>query len=248
LLWQERVSAWFADQVLTVNQPLKDNVLVQQHGLREASIAVVANFADEELFRLRRPAPQPGVLRLVFHGTILERYGLRSAMHGIAGMKHRQALRCKIIGEGDFSTELTALIQSLGLAGIVDFDNHMYPLSEIPALLANCDVGLVPMDVSSITDYALPLKLCEYTALGMPSVTVRNKAIDHYFSDGACMFFDLNQPQSLSDLLDELIERPELLEQHRQRTLALRDTLSWKHEKRKYIELLRQLSVRSLPA
>ena len=33
LLLQERLSAWFADQIITVHDPVKDLVLVKQHGL-----------------------------------------------------------------------------------------------------------------------------------------------------------------------------------------------------------------------
>jgi glycosyltransferase involved in cell wall biosynthesis len=242
LLWQERASAWFADRVITVNEPLREQVLVKQHGIDASKISVVANFADEEIFRLRHVSAQPGRLRLVFHGTILERYGLRGALLGIASMKHKYAVHFKIIGEGDFSESLKTLIGSLGLQDIVDFDNQMHPLVRIPSLLADRDVGVVPMDVSSITDYALPLKLCEYTALGMPCVTVHNKAIDHYFGDDTCMHFDLQQPATLSRVLDELVEQPQLLEDYRRRVVALRDRLAWDNEKRKYVQLLRELA------
>ena len=53
LLWEERISASFADQVLTVHDPVKDHVLVKQHHLPPESIEVIANFADDELFTLR---------------------------------------------------------------------------------------------------------------------------------------------------------------------------------------------------
>ena len=53
LLWEERISASFADQVLTVHDPVKDHVLVKQHRMPPASIEVIANFADDELFTLR---------------------------------------------------------------------------------------------------------------------------------------------------------------------------------------------------
>src|SRR5262245_13605338 len=92
LLLEERISASFADRVLTVHDPVKDHVLVRQHHLRPESIQVVANFADDELFRLRAPTPGDGRLRLAFHGTILERYGLADAIRALAGMQHRDRI------------------------------------------------------------------------------------------------------------------------------------------------------------
>ena len=63
----------------------------------------------------------------------------------------------------------------------MQFDNRMYPVEEIPRMLADCNLGLVPLEISSITNYALPLKLLEYLSMGIPSITVRNAAIGYYF-------------------------------------------------------------------
>jgi glycosyltransferase involved in cell wall biosynthesis len=242
LLWQERASAWFADQVITVQEPVKQYVLVAKHGLLSTSIEVIANFADDKLFPLRQAVRREGPLRLVFHGTILERYGLGIAMRAIAAMRHRDAIRVRIIGEGDYSEELKALINRLGLDGIVDFRNKMFPLHDIPAMLADCDVGLVPLEISSITNFAMPLKLLEYTSLGMPCVTVRNTAICHYFSEQDSIFYDPAQPETFTTALDSLIEQPEVLEQCTQRVLALRTRLVWSQEQQRYMHLLQRLA------
>jgi len=241
LLWQERLSAAFADQVLTVHDPVKEYVLVRQHGLPAHSIEVIANFPDDELFSLRKPPQPDGRLRLVFHGSILERYGLRNAMLALAGMHHRDRITVRIIGEGDFSGQLEQLIDSLGLGDIVQFDNRMYPLHQIPALLADCNLGLVPLEISSITNYALPLKLLEYLALGIPSVTVRNAAVGHYFGEDDCLFYEPNDVESLRILLDRLVVEPDLLSHYQRRAVALRSKFLWSNEKQKYIAVLRRL-------
>jgi glycosyltransferase involved in cell wall biosynthesis len=242
LLWQERISAAFADQVLTVHDPVKDYVLVGQHGLSADAIRVIANFADDQLFSYRDCGLDDGRLRLVFHGSILERYGLRTAMLALAKMRHKDRITVRIIGEGDFSKELEQLIQSLCLGGIVHFDKRMYPLHEIPGILADFNLGLVPLEISSITHYALPLKLLEYLSLGIPSVTVRNAAIGYYFGDDDCLFFDPDVPESLTEILDRLIEHPEVLQRYRQRAAALREKFLWSRERQKYIALLHELT------
>ena len=247
LLWQEKLSIAFADQVLTVHEPLKEYVLVKQHEVPAKAIEVISNFPDDELFALRPAPPQDGMLHLVFHGTILERYGLGNAMKALAGMRRKDRVRVKIIGEGDFSGQLKELISSLGLESIVEFDNRMYPLEKIPAMLVDCNLGLVPLDISSITKYALPLKLLEYLAIGLPSVTVRNVAIGYYFEEGDCMFYNPDDPDTLRTLLDKLAESPEHLEYYRQRALALRDKFLWSTEKLKYIATLRRLTEGAAP-
>ncbi len=242
LLWQERLSAWFSDRVLTVHEPLKDYILVAQHGLRAESVEVIANFPDDQLFSPIEAVPSGDVLRLVFHGSILERYGLRDAMTALAGMRYRERIRVRIIGEGDFSEPLKELIQKLDLSDVVEFDNRMYPLDQIPARLADCHLGLVPLEISSITQYALPLKLLEYLSMGIPSITVRNAAIGYYFGEDDCFFYEPNSVESLKAVLEKVASDPALVLAHRARALTLREKFLWSREKRKYADLLNSLS------
>jgi glycosyltransferase involved in cell wall biosynthesis len=240
LLWQERLSAWYCSRVITVHHPVKDGILTK-HGLTPDSIEVIANFTDQELFPLRTSFTLNHKIRFVFHGTILERSGLRMLMNALTRVHYQDRVSVRIIGEGDFSDALKEMIRSMQLSHVVDFDNRSYPAHSISEHLVDCDVGLVPLEISSVTDYALPLKLLEYISLGLPVVSVRNKAISYYFGEDDCIFFDWNDPQSLSTALDRIVENPELLGRYRERSVALRDRFSWAGEKRKYVALLHQL-------
>ena len=240
LLWQERLSAWYCSRVITVHHPVKDGILTK-HGLTADSIEVIANFADQELFPLRQSFTLNHKIRFVFHGTILERSGLTMLMNALTRVHHQDRVLVKIIGEGDFSDTLKEMIRSMQLSHIVDFDNRSYPAHSISTHLDDCDVGLVPLEISSVTNYALPLKLLEYISLGLPVVSVRNSAIAYYFGEDDCIFFEWNDPQSLSAALDRIVENPELLCRYRKRSVALRDRFSWAGEKRKYVALLEDL-------
>lgn len=241
LLWQERLSAAFCDQVITVHDPVKHGIL-EKHGLAASSIAVVANFPDENVFPVQ-PAPVfDGTVRLIFHGTILERSGLRTLIEGVAGARHKDKVAVRIIGEGDFSGALREMVERLELTHIVEFDNHSYPVREIPERIRDCNLGIVPLTMSSITNYALPLKLLEYISMGLPVMSIRNSAICYYLNEEDCIFFDADRPASLSAALDRVIESPEILQRQRARSLALRKRFSWTPEKAKYINLVQKLA------
>ncbi|HXC61978.1 MAG TPA: glycosyltransferase family 4 protein, partial [Nitrospiria bacterium] len=241
LLLQERLSAAFCNRVITVHHPVKEGILIK-HGLAPESIEVIANFADDKLFSPQKSFSLDGKIRLVFHGTILERSGLRMLINSLARVRHKDRITLRIIGEGDFSQPLKQMIQSLGLGDIVDFDNRSYPVHSIPERIADCNVGIVPLEISSVTNYALPLKLVEYISMGLPVIAVRNEAISYYLKEEDCIFFDWNDPNSLSAALDRIAENPETLVHYRERSLALRDGFSWSGEKRKYVALLRELT------
>jgi glycosyltransferase involved in cell wall biosynthesis len=243
LLWQELLSARYADRVVTVHDPVKEGVLVK-HGLPGESIQVIANFPDGDLFACRGTYQVNGQVRLAFHGTILERAGIRNLVIALSRVRHRESIRAKIIGEGDFSAELRRLIHDHALEDVVEFDNHSYPVHEIPGRIEDCNVGVVPLEISSVTNHALPLKLLEYISMGLPVVTVRSAAICHYFREDDCLFYDWDDIDSLRDLLDTVAAEPQLLEHYHRRGVALRDKFSWSTEREKYIALLKDLAQR----
>jgi glycosyltransferase involved in cell wall biosynthesis len=118
----------------------------------------------------------------------------------------------------------------------------VYPLDQIPRVLADCHVGLVTLDLTPIADVALPLKLIEYTCLGLPSVTVTSTAISHYLRPDECMRYPTGDASALARVLDDIAENPGRLDGYRQRLAGARERMSWSREKQKYVELLQQLS------
>lgn len=76
----------------------------------------------------------------------------------------------------------------------------------------------------------------------MPSVTVRNAAIDYYFGEDDCLFFEPENPESLCAVLDRLAENPDLLSAYQRRAVVLREKFLWRDEKQKYIALLLKLT------
>lgn len=241
LRWQELLSARFADRILTVSEPLKRHILMG-HGVPEESIDVIANFADDQLFRVREGYSINGKLRLVFHGTILERYGLGDLLKALSKVRNRDKLAVRFIGEGDFAPQLKKMITSLGIGDFVEFDNQVYPLEEIPGLIADFNLGLVPLETSSILNYALPVKMLEYISMGIPVVTVRTAAVGYYFSENDCLFYVPDDPESLPRLLDRVAENPNLVMQYHKRAAAIREHFLWSDEKRKYLAVLQKLA------
>jgi glycosyltransferase involved in cell wall biosynthesis len=244
LLLMERLSVAFAHKIVTVNEPVRD-FLLAKHGYRAGTIDVIANFADDKLFKPITFQPPTGRLRLVFHGTILARYGLGTLVEAVARMRCRDRIEIRIVGDGDYASDLKALIRARGLEDVIDFRNRVYPVEQIPRVLADCHVGLVPLDVTPVSDYALPLKLVEYTCLELPCITVRSAAIAHYLHPDECLSYTPGSVPELTRLLEEAVEDPERLNEIRKRLPGARERMSWSREKEKYAAMLAILSGQS---
>jgi len=140
LLLVEKLSVAFASRTMTVNEPVRDS-MAANHGYRREAIDVVANFADDRLFKPIEYPAIDDVVRFVFHGTILGRYGLKTLIEAVAKIRQTERVRVRIIGEGDFSATLKELIAAHGVEDRVEFINQFYPLHEIPKMLSDCHVG-----------------------------------------------------------------------------------------------------------
>jgi glycosyltransferase involved in cell wall biosynthesis len=240
LLWQELLSAAFADKVLTVTEPVKDSLI--KDGIPPEKITVVANFADDNLFRVNNGYNVNGQLRMIYHGTIAERWGLKKIILALTKIKQKEKFHFRIIGEGDYSEELKKLIKDNDLESIVCFDNKVYPFTEIGKQIKEFNLGIVSLDLSPATDYALSTKMVEYIATGLPVLTINNKAVNYYFGNTCCFFYDPDNIQTIVDVFNRLAEDSSLLYNKRNEVLGLREKFIWQNEKKKYLQVLNSLS------
>ncbi|MBN4065744.1 glycosyltransferase family 4 protein [Candidatus Amoebophilus asiaticus] len=240
LLWQELLSAKFAAKIITVSDPVKYDILVND-GIPEQKISVLLNVADDNLFKLHENYHLDNKIKLIFHGTIAERFGLPDVIEAISKVKNKDKMFLKIIGEGDCSEEVKKTIDDLELSEIVNFDNSVYPVRDLPEIIKEFHVGLVSYKLSSATDYMLPVKLLEYICVGIPSITLPNRTIRYYFKEDDCFFYDPNDFYSLTILLEKLIDNRELIVKKRENVLRIRENFLWSAEKPKYLKLLLDL-------
>ncbi len=204
---QEQSSAFLAHRVLAVHE--LHRIRLEQIGIRRDKIAVVLNVPDERIFQLRnsRTAASDD-FTLVCHGTLTERLGLDVAIEAIDMLRKRvDSARLLVIGQGDYLESYRALVARLALQKRVRFLEPV-PLEQLPELLGNAQIGLVPNRAGAATQLMLPVKLLEYAALGIPIIAARLNAIRHYFDDDAVRFFEPGNPADLADAIEELYRQP----------------------------------------
>jgi glycosyltransferase involved in cell wall biosynthesis len=240
LLFEEKISAKFADCVITVNEPVKIDILVKE-GIPENKISVIRNFADENIFKLVDDYHINGTIRLIFYGTIAERFGFKKIIEALSKLTHKESIYLKIIGEGDYASKLKSLIIDSGLEIMVNFNNRSYPVKELPNILKSYHLGLVSYDLSPATDYMLPVKMMEMLLMGIPVITIGNKAIKYYFDEQQYFSYDSNDLNSLVDLIVKIRNNPDLIRSKRENILKVREEFNWSEESKRYQQLLLNL-------
>ena len=86
----------------------------------------------------------------------------------------------------------------------------------------------------------LPLKLMEYIAMGLPVLTVENKAIKYYFKPGELEYFSSGDSNSFSEKLIGLINSPQRLSELKMKTDVINQRMNWTKEKIQYLDIIRK--------
>jgi len=206
VIWQERISCWFADHVITVTELWRQTLIGR--GVPQDKISVVMNAADDNIFSaevktLRNGKVAGNGFDLIYHGTITYRYGIDLAIRAVGMVKDQIPNICLTIhGGGEFLAKARELVKELNLEEWVKFSTVFVPTNELPKLIMNADVGIVPYRRNIFTDGILPTKLMEYAALGIPALTIRTPVIEAYFNDEMVQFFE---PENVEDLAQNIL-------------------------------------------
>ncbi|MEZ6020238.1 MAG: glycosyltransferase family 4 protein [Planctomycetota bacterium] len=136
-----------------------------------------------------------------------------------------------LLGEGPAEPELRALAAKLGIEDRVHFvGKHSH--HRMPALLPAFDMGLVP----NINVYASPLKLHEYMAAGLVSITPDQPNLREVLTpDHDCLMFPPGDGERFQDCLLRLFRDAELRERlgrNARQTVIDRD-LTWQGNARR---------------
>src|SRR5207247_1540015 len=111
-----RASAFFADELITVHEPLRQLSIAR--GVPPEKISVVMNSADTRLFdpalHLRRSFMQDGELRIIHHSNLQRIYGLDIAVEAVARIGDGHPLRLDVYGDGPFRPQVEAAIERSG--------------------------------------------------------------------------------------------------------------------------------------
>jgi glycosyltransferase involved in cell wall biosynthesis len=245
LRMQERVSIGLAHAVITANSAFKANLV--RRGIPAGKITVVNNVPDPLLFdpagyEQMRGAPREH-FTLIYPGTIAPRYGLDIPIRALPALtKAIPNIRLSLVGRNTGGAlELMRLAEQLAVSSFVQVVPHV-PVEQIPGLLAQADVGIYPARPDPHMSIAVPCKVLEYAAMGLPIISARLKVIADEFSDGCVLFFEPENVEQFTQCVLELYRNPARrneLVRNASRDLAARR--SWRTEQAKYFQLLSQL-------
>ena len=243
LVWVERICAAFADHVIISN-----DIWLKRFTARSAradKCSTVLNFPDPAIFHRKGRTRKDGKFIMLYPGTLSWHQGLDIAIRAFHRVRNKITnAEFHIHGTGAARNSLLQLIGELNLCDRVFIKNSL-PLREVPGIMENADLGIVPKRKDSFGNEAFSTKTLEFMSLGVPLI-VSNTAVDtYYFNDSVAIFFRDEDEADLARCMLMMAEHPEFRKQLAQNALEFVENYSWDSNKESYLSLVDSMAART---
>ncbi len=241
----EKMSARFADHVIVSNH-LWQQTLTSRSVPKE-KCSVYLNNVDLALFYPHTRTRDDGKIVIIFPGSFQWHQGLDLAIEAFAELKKKVPnAEFHLYGGGTTTAELLALAARLGVGESVKYLGTA-SMDQMPALIANADLGIVPKRADSFGNEAYSTKIMEFMSQGVPVVASRTKIDEYYFGDGSVRFFPSGDVKEMSTAMLEVIEDKTLRERLVQRGFEHVGQHNWDSRKKEYLALVDTLTTEPMP-
>jgi glycosyltransferase involved in cell wall biosynthesis len=237
----ERWSTQFANHVIIANHLWRDRLLTRTM-MPASRCSVFLNCVDANLFYPRPRLRTDGRFILVYHGGLQWHQGLDLAVRAFGRVRDAvPSAEFHIYGEGGEKPKLLRIIAELGLQAQV-LIKPVVPFHEIPALVAEADMGIVPKRADSFGNEAFSTKIFEFMAMGVPVVVSRTAIDSYYFNNDVVRFFTSGQEEELAEEMRALMTDPAARRAQADRALSFVRRHLWDTRRGAYTHLIDQMA------
>ena len=198
----ENLCVRFADGIVTAVDPgdlAFRNLKVPQWTVYNFPPLKIFEWAPDRVER--EAAKYAGRLPIIYQGSMSEERGLFHMLQGVALIARKEPrilLRLVGIENGELRDRAKEMVESLGIRKQVEFTGKL-PHKDVALAMKTSLIGLVPLQDNPKYRRALPIKLLEYMACGIPVLSSNFGLIKKYTQDsGGGIVYDSSSSESFA--------------------------------------------------
>lgn len=218
-------------------------VVVDEHLKYFSNAITVCNYPELDEF-LRLPVVSKDPHKLIHVGGLGEAYGVQTQIEMLMHIKN-DAVHLDCFGnyrENDAETKINQLLNKYNLHHKFNFLGHI-PYAQIKNHLAGAMAGLVTLQNIKAFDAALPRKMFEYMACGLPVIASDLPGVRKIITCANCgILVEPENPRAFAEAVDYLLDHPqEARRMGENGRRAIIEKYNWSGEAKKLLGLYRSL-------
>lgn len=146
--------------------------------------------------------------RIIYTGNLGSAQDLESCIRAMEHLSDETAV-LTLVGRGDLESELRQLAADLGVEDRVEF-RGLVAREAVPGLLHEATIGVAPLKSTDELAYAMPTKVYEYMASGLPTLVTGRGEIEQFVEDSGGGVHVENDPEQIAKELELLLSDQEL--------------------------------------
>lgn len=156
-----------ADAVTLVTPKIRRQ-LVEEYGIDSAKCYVVPNGVDLETFKCDKSNRK---LQMVYAGYFGHAQDFDTFLKGYALLKENERVPLILAGGGETLEDVLKNAEKLGIAKWIKYVGIL-SRKEVVKLLCSSSIGVAPIKADESLKYAIPSKIYEYLACGLPFIGI----------------------------------------------------------------------------
>ena len=233
-----------AEIVVTVNDLIARYLKEKYSLVRTPAVILNCNelVSIKETKKLHKKMGFPNYRRIIlFQGNLQLGRGLENLVEAMRYVKVKDAVTV-FMGVNTLGGKLVELARGFGVQDKVAFTGPV-PHKELLSYTASAELGVIPYRNINLNHYyCSPNKIFEYMMAGVPMAVSDFPVLRGFAELGIGVTFDPEDPESIAEAINKVLENKTLLNQMRRRALKLaHQEYNWERESGKLLAVYKEL-------
>ncbi len=240
----EHYSCKLSDHLITVTSICKEKLV--ERGNSPNKISLILNTANENIFKFnydRNFVKITKGVKILYYGHIAERLGLSNAARALKYLiKVIPDSTLSIYGkyEPGYKKKLINLIEELNLQNNIILHN-VIERDQIPSIINQHDIGIVPPPLTKYTNLSLPTKAFEYITSGLPVVSTKLISLYKILNDNCVTYVEYGDPKNFAEAIEKLCLNPDLRKSRTEQAYNVIKEISGQVMNKRYVDIINNL-------
>lgn len=238
LRWQEKWSRRLAHWIITVNEPMRENI--QKRGIPLNHIFVIHNFPDTRYLPIKADiscwASHEDHMIWLYAGTITRQYRLDVSVQALEIASHQlPSVTLRLLGSGSDLERVLQLAEHLGVRQMIEYLEPVN-IEQLKVFMKDADIGIACHQAGSFGDLQFSAKILDYLSQGLPVVSSRTKTVSRYIPEESVFYFE---PENAKDMAAQILflwSHPNIVKRKMENAKKLFPKYTWQNEKHKLVQ------------